>query len=381
MPKTMFRPSADGFAFQNRWTFDQTETDQIRRCLTDCFDGVLTTLNPTFGGALALVDVGTLLANWVDNGLPQTTYGLCGGMAFAALDYYQSGLLVPRGVGLSDQPVWDSPVGATLRTYLLQRMIASLTAGGAAAESLAWMAVLHAVPEVGPFPSGAAWLLARSKEEWSTLKKHIDAKTPWPIGLVGSSTDPFSNHQVVAYGYDDPGDGTGTIFVYDMNCPDSENTIHLNFGGPILTAKESCPSKARGELRGFFCEAYAFANPPDVGLQFSALQKEQTPPTIYVIYGGAKIAIPTLAELNTLGYSQAWVRVLPDGALAALPTIPRDGTLVRELSSPQSIYIVEAGKKLAVTAGSQLGPAEWLSHGIRVVPDGTLTGFPDGGLV
>jgi hypothetical protein len=126
---------------------------------------------------------------------------------------------------------------------------------------LAWMVMLHVdIPFVEG--DGAAWLLARSKDEWVELKEHIDAGTPWPMMLIGSSASPFNNHQVLAYGYDDPDDGTATMFVYDMNCPGRENRIALDFRGSILQAKETCADERRGPLRGFFCNSYRPADPP-----------------------------------------------------------------------------------------------------------------------
>jgi hypothetical protein len=123
------------------------------------------------------------------------------------------------------------------------------------------MGALHLMPKQWPFKGGPSWLLARSKEHWEALKGHIDAGDPWPIGLVGETTEPFENHQVVAYGYDQNPDNRGTIYLYDMNCPGVEQTIELDFSGDALLAKESCPG-ARGVLRGFFCEAYSPELPP-----------------------------------------------------------------------------------------------------------------------
>jgi hypothetical protein len=98
---------------------------------------------------------------------------------------------------------------------------------------------------------------------WRHLKRHIDAGEPWPIGLVGTTKDPFTNHQVLACGYDERGDGRGTIYIYDMNCPGAEQTIELDFRGESLLADESCPG-GRGSLRGFFCEDYTPSQPPSV---------------------------------------------------------------------------------------------------------------------
>jgi hypothetical protein len=68
---------------------------------------------------------------------------------------------------------------------------------------------------------------------------------------------------VLALGYDDPGDGTGTIAVYDSCCPCSGHTIRLDFRGRSLSADESCASaKAGTRWKGFFCDVYSPARPP-----------------------------------------------------------------------------------------------------------------------
>ena len=263
MPRTSFTPETNGFAFVNSWTLDETESNQIRDILTAAVNTALVTLSPVLLVPLVFLGVGRSLATWVASGLPET-YGLCGGMAFAALDYYESGLPLPRGTGPLDQPTRKTPREATLRAYLWQRLLQSLTTGRVAAYTLAWMGALHLMPKRWPLRGGDPWLLRNSREHWDRLKRHIDAGEPWPIGLVGTTTDPFMNHQVVAYGYDDSGNGTGTIYVYDMNCPGAEQTIQLDFRGEALVASERCPG-ARGQLRGFFCEAYSPEQPPPLG--------------------------------------------------------------------------------------------------------------------
>lgn len=262
MSKTGFQPQAHGFAFVNSWTLDETESNQIRRALTSAINGALMTVSPVLFAPLVVLGVGRSLGNAIASGLPQM-YGLCGGMAFAALDYYRIGLPLPRGTGPSDQPTRKTPKGATLRSYLWQRLMDSLTIGRAAANTLAYMGALHLMPKRWPFRGGDSWLLTLTKVHWRHLKRHIDAGEPWPIGLVGTTKDPFTNHQVLACGYDDSGDGRRTIYIYDMNCPGAEQTLRLDFRGESLLADESCPG-GRGSLRGFFCENYSPSQPPSL---------------------------------------------------------------------------------------------------------------------
>lgn len=260
MPKTGFKPETHGFAFANTWRLDEAENAQMRRLLASAVNVALILLSPVLFAPLVVLGVGRRLGDSIAAGVPEV-YGLCGGMAYAALDYYRAGRALPRGTGPADQPTRKTPKGAMLRSYLWQRLFDSFTVGGAAAHTLAFMAALHLTPRRWPFRGGESKLLALSKRHWNRLQDHIDAGDPCPIGLVGTTKDPFTNHQVLAIGYDDGGDGKGKIYVYDMNCPGGEQTIHLDFTGEALGAEETCPG-GRGPLRGFFCETYRPAPPP-----------------------------------------------------------------------------------------------------------------------
>jgi hypothetical protein len=259
MPKANFTPQTNGFAFVNSWTFDQTESDRVRNTLTVASNEALTLLSPLFGPSFVFFGVGRALANGITNAVPQT-YGLCGGMAFAALDYYQAKLAFPRGSGLKDWPTRATPAGAILRTYLWKRLLDSLELN--AAQVLVWMVVLYVLPAWWPFNGGSAWLLRESKKEWKSLKEYINAGQPWPIALIGTTKNPCNNHQVLAYGYEDSGDGIGCIYVYDMNCPGAERKIEIDMRGDTLLAFEDCASPTRGPLQGFFCEDYSPVSPP-----------------------------------------------------------------------------------------------------------------------
>jgi hypothetical protein len=259
--KSTFRPGANGFAFSNSWTLDEVERAEMRRILRTAVDSAMVMLSPIFGGALSLFGVGAKLAEWAAGSFPDS-YGLCGGMAFGASDYYRSNMALPAGKGPSDQPTRTTPGGAALRAYLWKRLIDSLIIN--APTYLAWMAVLHLIPREFPFFGGHPWLRDRSREHWQILRGHIDTGQPWPIGLIGSNKDPFSNHVVLAYGYDDAGDGTGTIYIYDPNCPGAtEHTITVDFRSGMLLTSESCGNRTGWTpIRGFFCNGYTPLPPP-----------------------------------------------------------------------------------------------------------------------
>jgi len=107
----------------------------------------------------------------------------------------------------------------------------------------------------------------------------------------------------------------------------------------------------------------------------STLLGERSHPEVYVIYGGARIWISSTSELQALGFALANVRVVPDGALAALPSIPSDGTLVRERSHAE-VYVVYGGAKFWIPSTTEFQALGFLSTNVRVVPNGALGAIP-----
>ncbi len=256
MPRTAFDPQVDGFAFVNWWELDEVERQQLH----EAFAAYLT--RGSILGATAFGWVGRLLISRgiealrdkLESDLAQG-YGLCGGMCFAALDFYKAGLPIPRGQHANDQPAAGTP----LRSYLWKRQLDSLVSDGA--RVLAWLIALNYVPQVGLFRGGAAWLLDRSKEEWAKLKTFIDDGEPIPLGLVRDTENVYYNHQVLAIGYDETDEVHGTIYLYDPNCPDRESSISVEFGERLLDGRESCDAPA--PLRGFYCEGYKPSDPTE----------------------------------------------------------------------------------------------------------------------
>ncbi len=265
MPKTNFRPEVDGFAFINSWVYDDNETQEVRALLQGAasLTGILRSVlpaNPLVG--LISRDVQNQLIPSINNALLER-YGLCGGMAFAALDYYSNpNRNIPRGTDSNVQPTRDTPQGAILRSYLWRRLIDSLTAN--VSTFLLWIAFLHHVPDNAWLGGGPRWLSRQSLKECQKLKRYLDAGQPWPVGLVGTTPVATEDHQVVAYDYTESSDGSTTFYLYDMNCPGTGKTTTITFGDGRLKAVEQC-SGGRGPLQGFFCEQYAInPDPPAV---------------------------------------------------------------------------------------------------------------------
>lgn len=255
MARTAFQVDRDGFPFVNSWKMKPDERVQLKQTLAaGSSEAVETAGFDPFGMVRSMVM--PQLNSWIDGALPDY-YGLCGGMAFAAADHFRAGKPIPYGLDPAITPNSDDPQDKAIRDYLWQRQLESLKPN--ASVLLSWMMMLHLpIPGAGPI-----WLRDRTREQFTNLKAFLQ-HGPWPLCLIGSSVSPFNNHQVLAVGLDDNGDGTGVVYLYDSNCPGREQTLKLDMRGDALQAAESCPVPERGALRGFFCEHYAPATPPDL---------------------------------------------------------------------------------------------------------------------
>ncbi|HLE12892.1 MAG: hypothetical protein A2504_13320 [Bdellovibrionales bacterium RIFOXYD12_FULL_39_22] len=155
---------------------------------------------------------------FANNAVPELeirTSGLCGGMAYAALDFYYGKIQVPR------QDYRPAP-GTTLQNYLYGRQVDSI------------MANLDRWAEYGFNPDGIRnreffnWGIGSARI--SELRSFIDRGEPVVLGLQGAS---MGSHQVLAIGYD-LGRYTGDfgpfvtdfkIFIYDPNHPKEVKTL------------------------------------------------------------------------------------------------------------------------------------------------------------
>lgn len=119
-----------------------------------------------------------------------TTAGLCGGMAYAALDYFKSGISTPTQDYVPSQ-------GTALERFLYDRQVTALTA-----HMDKWVE-LHGNPLGARNSEFFNWgLQGTGGGRLEELKAKIDAGTPVPLGLKSLSGDPSADHVVLAYGYD-----------------------------------------------------------------------------------------------------------------------------------------------------------------------------------
>ncbi len=200
------------------------------------------------------------IPDMISLGIGDASNGLCGGMAFAARDYFEARRPAPEDTTAPGQgPLFD---------YLVDRLFDSFHLPLGPIRYLELMNPLLPDGEtvwsrLGLAPHGRAWRTA--KEEWPRVRAEIDAGHPSPLGLVRvKSTNPFDlkeNHQVLAYGYDLVGSSL-TLHLYDPNRPRRDDvTLSLSLGDPRratgVTAIPPGPT-----VFGFFRVAYQPATPP-----------------------------------------------------------------------------------------------------------------------
>jgi hypothetical protein len=186
--------------------------------------------------------------------------GLCGGMAFAARDYFEAGRMPPANT--------KAPASGALFDYLVDRLFGSFNLPLGPAKYLELMSPLLPDGEttwsrLGLAPRGRAWRMVR--QEWPAIRAEIDGGHPCPLGLVRvKSSDPFElkrNHQVLAYGYDV--DGTDLeLRLYDPNRPkDDAVTLSLALSHP--TTRTTVLSHPAGPtVFSFFKVPYEARTPP-----------------------------------------------------------------------------------------------------------------------
>jgi hypothetical protein len=176
--------------------------------------------------------------------LQDIVIGLCGGMCFAALDYFYQPRPIP-GAASVDQ------LSLELVDYLWRRQWDSLR-GGALAKVLTWTLRQDSS-------------LARSIAGWEIPKLRTNLRDGAPCVLalirVGGIAEVMGNHQVLATGYDFvPETQQMTLRLYDPNFPGEEPAVSMNLSQPPEGIRLA---ESTGEtLRGFFVIDYARATPP-----------------------------------------------------------------------------------------------------------------------
>lgn len=170
--------------------------------------------------------------------------GRCGGMVFAALDYFDAGEPIEGAGRPADLPAHDSPIAR----LIWRRQLASIAnqLGG----NLWRFALLTYLPSGAP-----RGIAATTQRELAPLLEMLAAGRPAPLGMVSalSVRHLARNHQVLAYGAE-IGESGVLIRIYDPNFPRRDDIMLevLFGGGPVIERAGS----RRISWRGFFVERY-----------------------------------------------------------------------------------------------------------------------------
>jgi hypothetical protein len=141
---------------------------------------------------------------------PVTTRGLCGGMAYSALGYFNA----RREVPVTGLP----PEGSPLRSFIFARQVDSLVNQGPG-----FLSRLGSVwnDDQARFSWGVG-----EEHEFGRLRRAIDAGRPAPLGVISVDADLLAHHQMLAIGYDAGGRVEDIrIRVYDPNHPNVVTTL------------------------------------------------------------------------------------------------------------------------------------------------------------
>jgi hypothetical protein len=204
-----FLPSRDGFAFPNAW--------------------------PSSPAITLRTPLGQV-------GIGDSAAGLCGGMVFAALDYWRRRARPP-----AERP----RPGSALHRFVVRRLIASWDIPAGVARYYRWMIL--------PDREVARRTIAR---QWPRVKASLDDGIPAPVGLVTvASPNPARlrhNHQALAYGYALSG-GEVILRVYDPNSGPDDG-VGIRFG--LASGAFAHNLNLGWPVRGFFLIPYSPADPP-----------------------------------------------------------------------------------------------------------------------
>ncbi|MDN3016214.1 hypothetical protein PH210_08380 [Paenibacillus sp. BSR1-1] len=190
------------------------------------------------------------------------SYGLCGGMIYAAMDYFEAKMPIPSNS--------EAPSSGPLFDYIVKRQIESFHLPLGLLKYLFLMNPLLRDHETKASKLGAAMhgrIWRMMKKEWPRIKKDLDNGKLSPLGLIRvKSFNPFQirqHHQVLAYGYD-LNEKHLSINIYDPNLPNDDHvTLSLNIEKPKSTTSV-VHSKSSVPINCFFRTDYEFKRPGDL---------------------------------------------------------------------------------------------------------------------
>jgi hypothetical protein len=235
MPDTAFDPAIHGFRFPNRFPGGAVIAELNRQERLTELTGI-----GVPNAVRHLADMAQQARFW-------GTFGLCGGMSWAALDRFFAGRQTP------DDPV-SPPPGSALFSELVKRQVDSMRGQQMIARCLTWQLLPAKAPWWIPWAKGIQQITG--KQEWPALKRSLDREVPASLTLirVAGVADPSDNHQVVATGYRMEAEGNVIIGLYDPNHPRSKVSLRLRFDSK--GSMTGCAQSTGEPVRGFFVWPY-----------------------------------------------------------------------------------------------------------------------------
>jgi len=198
------------------------------------------------------------------DGTPVKTQGRCGGMAFAALDYFYNGIAIPKHT--DEVPPLDSILAKYIYDRLLDSFFTSVVGISNGAKFVEWTIfrkdfksnLYESVPQL------------TKNIEFPKLMNEL-RNGPVVLGLLETTklTEIGNeNHQVIAIGAEhDKSNGKMTVYIYDNNHPDRIDTLtsfpaDLYFTHTYYRDKYNKDRYEYSTIRGFFVEKYSKKDPP-----------------------------------------------------------------------------------------------------------------------
>ena len=194
-------------------------------------------------------------------GIGNAANGLCGGMVYAALDYWTAERVPPQARPAPGTPLYE---------FIVHRLIDSWHVPAGVAEYFQWMNLPDG--DVSASVLGTSVVVQRGvswrtiEQQWPLVKASIDAGVPAPLGVVTVKStnvaDLGKNHQVGAYSYSVSG-AEVTVKVYDPNSGQNDGVwIKFDNSAPQRATTFSSNIAIDLPVRGFFKTAFTPVSPP-----------------------------------------------------------------------------------------------------------------------
>jgi hypothetical protein len=182
-------------------------------------------------------------------GIGDAAAGLCGGMSFTVRDLFEAEISPPPDL---EPPANGSPRFGSL----VRRQV----------ESLDWLRLplrFYNFMAFRPFAIRRSQAEASVKAQLPRIQAELDGGRLALIGVVRTSsnnpTQLVKNHQVIAYGYAEDGEGGGSLRIYDPNWPERDD-VEFRYR-PAADGSWTLEQSTGEPLFAFFLAPYSRRDP------------------------------------------------------------------------------------------------------------------------